>query len=149
MSNPKLPSAEEGAYAGDLGPRECWEILENDTKAVLIDVRTDAEFAYVGVPDLTSIGKDTKFVSWVLFPKNEANPQFIEQLAAVAPDRDARILFLCRSGIRSRFAAAAVTKAGYRHCYNILEGFEGDRDSAGHRSSIGGWKMSRLPWVQA
>ncbi len=148
MSNPQLPCAKEGAYEGDLEPRECWEFLENDANAVLIDVRTDAEFAYVGVPDLTCLGKDTKFISWVLFPKNEANPRFLEQLTDIASDLDTNILFLCRSGVRSRFAAAAATKAGYSHCYNILEGFEGDRDLAGHRGTIGGWKMARLPWIQ-
>ncbi len=148
MSNPQLPSAEEGAFTGDLTPVECWDILKKNSDAVLIDVRTDAEFVYVGVPDLASLGKEAKFVSWMLFPKNEPNPQFVEQLAAVAPDRDACLLFLCRSGIRSRFAAAAASKAGYRQCYNILQGFEGDRNSAGHRNTIGGWKMAKLPWIQ-
>lgn len=148
MSIPKLPSAEDGAYAGDIQPRESWEILGNDASAVLIDVRTDAEFSYVGVPDLASLGKETKFVSWLLFPNNQTNPQFLEQIAMMVPDQDAQILFLCRSGVRSRFAAEAATKAGYRRCFNILEGFEGDRNSAGHRSTIGGWKVAKLPWVQ-
>lgn len=148
MSNPKQPRAEDGAYAGDIQPRDSWEILQNDANAVLIDVRTDAEFAYVGVPDLAHLGKELKFVSWLLFPNNQTNPQFLDQIAIVAPDQDAQILFLCRSGVRSRYAAEAATRAGYRRCYNILEGFEGDRDSSGHRSTIGGWKVAKLPWVQ-
>ena len=148
MSNPIPPRAEDGAYAGDIKPRESWEILEKDANAVLIDVRTDAEFAYVGIPDLASLGKETKFVSWVMFPNNQVNPQFLQQIAMAAPDQDAQILFLCRSGVRSRFAAEAVTKAGYYRCYNILEGFEGDRNSTGHRSTIGGWKVAKLPWTQ-
>lgn len=149
MNKPKLPSAEEGAYAGDLNPRESWEVLENDANAVLVDVRTDAEFAFVGFPDLTGLGKETKFASWILFPSEEVNPAFIEQLAVVAPDRNAQILFLCRSGVRSRFAAAAGSKTGYSRCYNILEGFEGDMNSTGHRGTIGGWKVAGLPWTQS
>lgn len=148
MSDPKLPRAEEGAYSGDKVSRESWDILQKDVTAVLIDVRTDAEFSYVGVPDLSSLGKETKFASWILFPKNEINPEFLQQLAVAAPDREAQILFLCRSGVRSRFAAATATEAGYSNCYNILEGFEGDKNSTGHRGTIGGWKVAGLPWVQ-
>ncbi len=148
MNSPKPPRAEDGAYAGDIDPRECWETLQQDTNAVMIDVRTEAEFTYVGVPDLTSLGKEIKFVSWVLFPGNEVNPEFLRQLAVAAPDRNTPILFLCRSGVRSRYAAAAGTEAGYSHCYNIREGFEGERDSVGHRSTVGGWKVAGLPWTQ-
>ena len=148
MSDVKLPSAEEGAYAGDLDPRESWKVLKNDSKAMLIDVRTDAEFAYVGVPDLTRLGKETCFVSWVLFPDNRVNPEFLDQCAHAAPDQDTPILFLCRSGVRSRYAAEAATKAGYQRCYNVLEGFEGDRNAEGHRGIIGGWKVAGLPWGQ-
>lgn len=148
MAKPKPPKAEDGAYAGDLTPGETWEALSRDSAAVLVDVRTDAEFSYVGVPDLSTLGKETKFVSWVTFPKNERNPDFLDQLAAAAPDKAARVMFLCRSGVRSRFAAAAATDAGYRDCHNILEGFEGDKDPAGHRGTIGGWKVAGLPWTQ-
>ena len=148
MSDPIPPRAEDGAYAGDIEPRESWKILQKDTNAVLVDVRTDAEFSYVGVPDLSSLGKETKLISWILFPNNEVNPEFLDQLASVVPERDAQILFLCRSGVRSRFAASAVTEAGYDRCYNVLEGFEGDKNPAGHRSTIGGWKVAGLPWVQ-
>ncbi|MDH5355332.1 MAG: rhodanese-like domain-containing protein [Gammaproteobacteria bacterium] len=148
MNDPTPPKAEDGAYAGDKTPKDCWEVLQQDNHAVLVDVRTDAEFSYVGVPDLSSLGKETKLVSWLLFPGNQINPEFLSQLAIAAPDQEARVLFLCRSGVRSRYAAAAATAAGYHRCYNILEGFEGDRNSAGHRSSMGGWKVARLPWIQ-
>ena len=148
MSNPTPPRAEDGAYAGDKAPQESWETLQKDTKSVLIDVRTDAEFSYVGVPDLSSLGKETKFASWILFPNNEINPEFLRHLVVAAPDQETQMLFLCRSGVRSRFAAATATEAGYGNCYNILEGFEGDKNSAGHRSTIGGWKVAGLPWVQ-
>lgn len=149
MSESKLPSSEDGAYAGDLAPQQCWQLLKNDSKTILIDVRTEAEFAYVGVPDISSLNKSAKFIPWVLFPDNRLNPDFLAQCNAAAPDRDSPILFLCRSGVRSRFAAAAATRAGYQHCYNVLEGFEGDKDTSGHRNSIGGWRVAGLPWVQS
>ena len=148
MSKPKPPKAEDGAYAGDLTPKETWAALKSEAGAVLVDVRTDAEFSYVGVPDLETLGQETKFVSWVIFPKNDRNPDFLDQLAAAAPDKSAKVMFLCRSGVRSRFAAKTATDAGYQDCYNILEGFEGDKDTAGHRGTIGGWKVAGLPWKQ-
>lgn len=148
MSKSKLPSAEQGDYKGDLGPRQSWQILQQP-EAVLVDVRTDAEFAYVGVPDISSLGKEVKFVSWILFPENKPNEDFLKQMASAAPDTESPVLFLCRSGVRSRFAAAAATRAGYRECYNILEGFEGDKDNNGHRNTIGGWRVTGLPWSQS
>lgn len=148
MNDQTLPKAENGDYVGDKTPGECWEILQNDANAVLIDVRTDAEFSYVGVPELSSLAKETKFVSWILFPNDEVNPDFLRQLAVAAPDQNARVLFLCRSGVRSRYAAATATQAGYDRCYNILEGFEGDKNATGHRGTVGGWKVAGLPWIQ-
>ena len=148
MNKPKPPRAEDGAYAGDKTPQETWEALADASGAVLVDVRTDAEFAYVGVPDLAGLGKETKFAPWVLFPGGDANPNFMEQLKAAQPDPEKPVLFLCRSGVRSRFAAAAATLAGYTNCYNILEGFEGDKDPDGHRGTVGGWKVAGLPWTQ-
>lgn len=149
MNEAKLPSAEQGAYSADLDPQQSWQLLKSDPNAVLIDVRTDAEFAYVGIPDLSSLQKEVKLVSWILFPGNQPNPNFIDQCRQVAPDRNSAVLFLCRSGIRSRYAAEAATAAGYRQCYNVLEGFEGDRDPGGHRNTIGGWRVAGLPWVQS
>ena len=149
MSESKLPCSEDGAYAGDLTPQQCWELLNTDSGAILIDVRTEAEFAYVGVPDISRLNKTTQFVPWVLFPDNRPNPDFLAQCKAAAPDPQSPLLFLCRSGVRSRFAAAAATEAGYRHCYNVLEGFEGDKDINGHRNSIAGWRVAGLPWVQS
>ncbi len=148
MTKPKLPSAEDGAYVGDLSPKETWDALQSVSGAVLVDVRTDAEFSYVGVPDLAELGTEAKFVNWIVFPTGNANPDFLSQLQAAAPDKGAKVMFLCRSGVRSRFAAAAATQAGYADCYNILEGFEGDKDTAGHRGTIGGWKVAGLPWKQ-
>ncbi len=148
MIKPKPPSANEGAYAGDITPQETWNMLESQPGASLVDVRTDAEMLYVGMPVLDALGKDIKMVPWVLFPGGRDNPEFIVQLNTAVPDRDGQVLFLCRSGVRSRFAAALATDVGYKGCYNILEGFEGDKDAAGHRGLVNGWKVAGLPWKQ-
>lgn len=138
----------DGSYAGDVSPKEAWDILEKDPKAVLVDVRTHAEWAYVGLPDVSTIGKDLHMISWILFPKGEVNTEFTDDLEDQVPDKDATVLFLCRSGVRSIAAAEAATAAGYGKAYNILTGFEGDKDGDQHRGTVGGWKVEGLPWVQ-
>ena len=138
----------DGSYAGDISPKEAWDILEKDPKAVLVDVRTHAEWAYVGLPDVSTIGKDLHMISWILFPKGEVNTEFTDDLEDQVPDKDATVLFLCRSGVRSIAAAEAATAAGYGKAYNILNGFEGDKDGDQHRGTVGGWKVEGLPWVQ-
>lgn len=135
-------------YAGDILPKEAWELLEREPDAVLIDVRTAPEWHYVGAPDLAPLGRQAKFCEWVRFPDGAPNPRFVEQVAELAPDPEAPVLFLCRSGVRSKGAAVALTEAGYARCYNIAEGFEGDKDGTGHRGKAGGWKVAGLPWVQ-
>lgn len=135
-------------YAGDISPKDAWDVLEKDPKAVLVDVRTHAEWAYVGLPDVSGLGKDLKMISWVLFPKGEVNSEFTDDLIDQVPDKDATVLFLCRSGVRSIAAAKAATEAGFAKSYNVLEGFEGDKDPANHRGTVGGWKVKGLPWVQ-
>lgn len=135
-------------YAGDVTPGEAWEILKSEENAVLIDCRTTAEWSYVGNTDLGELGKEPANIAWKVFPAMEVNPAFDEEVAAAAPDKDTKLLFLCRSGVRSIAAAIAATNAGYNHAYNILEGFEGDKDDAGHRGAAGGWKARGLPWTQ-
>ncbi|GAB4147092.1 MAG: rhodanese-like domain-containing protein [Sphingomonadales bacterium] len=135
-------------YAGDIGPLEAWRILEADSHSVLIDVRTDAEWSFVGVPDLSPVGRQPLLLSWQVFPSMARNPEFEAALAGAAPDPARPMLFLCRSGARSAAAAAAMTAAGYSHCYNIAGGFEGDRDATGHRGTVNGWKVDGLPWIQ-
>lgn len=135
-------------YAGDLMPRDAFEILKNDPDAVLIDVRTDAEWNWVGVPDLSAIGKQVEFVPWVIFPTMQPNPDFVHQATSGRAKKDAPVIFLCRSGVRSKGAAIAVTAAGYAKCYNLAHGFEGDPDGEKHRGTTNGWKVDGLPWVQ-
>lgn len=126
-------------YAGALTPAEAYSLMQAGAK--LVDVRTVAELVYVGrVPGGV-------LVEWATYPNNARNPQFLDQLAQAAKPEDT-LLFLCRSGHRSHAAAAVATQAGYKDSYNILEGFEGDRDPAQQRGHLNGWRKAGLPWVQ-
>ena len=138
----------EETYAGDLSARKAWDLLSENPKAQLVDVRTDAEFSYVGSPDLSSLGKEVLAVQWKIFPDMDINPEFVDQVSSSGVDKDAPLLFLCRSGVRSLGAAEAMTAAGFRECYNVAGGFEGDRDAEGHRGTVAGWKVDGLPWRQ-
>lgn len=110
--------------------------------AKLVDVRTHAEWEYVGhIPE-------TVLIEWNTYPSGQRNPQFLEELQAKVAKTEAPVMFLCRSGARSHHAAMAATLAGYPNSYNIIEGFEGDKDAHGHRNSVGGWRAAGLPWVQ-
>ena len=126
-------------YAGALLPAEAHTMMKSGAR--LVDVRTRAELDWVGrVPGALPI-------EWNGYPGGKVNPDFLAQLAEVT-DRNEPVMFLCRSGNRSHFAAAVATQAGWSECYNILEGFEGDRDQNQHRSAVNGWKRAGLPWVQ-
>ena len=142
-------SSAEG-YAGDLSAEEAWELLKSDPRARLVDVRTRPEWNFVGLPDLEVLGRDVQLVEWQSFPSMQVNPGFVAETAeATGGDKDAPVLFLCRSGARSRSAAIAMTKAGYARAYNVAGGFEGDLDSERHRGRKNGWKASGLPWKQS
>lgn len=136
-------------YAGDLSPTEAWELLEKDHDAVLVDVRTKAEWSYVGIPELSSLGRHVVLIEWVAFPDGRRNAAFVDQLAEAGAAPEAPVIFLCRSGQRSIGAAEAATAAGYARAYNVLEGFEGVLDGDRHRGTNGGWKVAGLPWVQS
>lgn len=136
------------SYAGDLNPQEAWDLLEKDPNACLIDVRTTPEWQYVGLPMLDDLQKQTLCVSWLDYPANDVNPGFVEQVKQSGVRPDQTVLLICRSGARSRSAAIALTEAGFGRCINVAEGFEGDKDTAGHRGTVGGWKQAGLPWNQ-
>lgn len=142
----------ESGYAGDVSPQESWSSLTSDAGAQLIDVRTVAEWNFVGVPDLSQAGREALFCEWQHFPSGP-NPEFVQQVAEALKQTSYRpgaaLFFLCRSGGRSRAAAIAMSKAGYGPCFNISDGFEGGLDHERHRGSSGGWKASGLPWVQS
>jgi rhodanese-related sulfurtransferase len=129
-------------YAGALLPTEAYELTKTVPGAKLVDVRTRAEWDYVGrVPGSVPI-------EWQSYPSSQPNPDFLRELEA-RTEKDALVMFLCRSGARSHAAAAAASQIGYANSYNILEGFEGDKDAHGHRASVGGWQVAGLPWVQS
>ncbi|WP_028479457.1 rhodanese-like domain-containing protein [Nocardia sp. CNY236] len=137
------------SYAGDITPEQAWDLLHSHSDAVLVDVRTEAEWRFVGVPDTSSVGRPTVLVEWA-DSAGARNETFLEQLTHALGDHDpdAPVVFLCRSGQRSRGAAITATSAGYRTCYNVLDGFEGPLDEFGHRGGAG-WRRLGLPWRQS
>jgi len=136
------------SYAGDITPLQAWKMLSDNPRAVLVDVRTDAEWRFVGVPDLSSIGRDVVYIEW-----NTTNGTHNENFAAELRDRippgdeERPVVFLCRSGNRSIGAAETATAAGITPAYNVLHGFEGHLDADGHRGETG-WRADGLPWIQ-
>lgn len=133
-------------YAGAVTPQEAYSLLQQYPNIKLVDVRTNAERDWVGrvaVPEPKHAA-----VQWSLYPGGTPNPEFVAQLSEVA-DKDTVLLFLCRSGVRSRHAAKLATENGYANSFDILEGFEGDKDAQGHRKTVSGWCKAGLPWLGA
>ncbi|HLS77966.1 MAG TPA: rhodanese-like domain-containing protein [Nocardia sp.] len=137
------------SYAGDITPSQAWELLRDNPGAVLIDVRTEAEWRFVGVPDTGSIDRPTVLIEWV-DGTGSPNPRFAEQLSKALAGRDpeAPAIFLCRSGQRSAHAAGVATDLGITPAYNVIDGFEGPLDADGHRGGAG-WRAEGLPWRQS
>lgn len=132
-------------YAGAVTPKEAYELVQN-AGAKLVDVRTNAERDWVGrvaIPESQHTA-----VQWSTYPGGVPNPEFASQLDTVAKKDDV-LLFLCRSGVRSKHAAKLATEHGYANCFDILEGFEGDKDAEGHRKTVSGWCKAGLPWTGA
>jgi rhodanese-related sulfurtransferase len=129
-------------------PSQVWQALGSDPLAHMVDVRTDAEWAYVGFPDLSAVGKRIATISWQVFPQMQVNAGFIDALRAAGFTPEHKLFFLCRSGVRSLHAAEAATDAGFPHSFNIADGFEGPPDGEGHRGTVAGWKVEGLPWRQ-
>ncbi len=130
------------AYEGALTPKEAHEIWQLAPGAKLVDVRTRAELDWVGrIPQAIEI-------EWQSYPGNKPNPQFLELLRH-SVNHESLLMFICRSGIRSNSAAKAASEAGFVDCYNVLEGFEGDKDAGGRRNLVGGWRYHGLPWTQS
>jgi rhodanese-related sulfurtransferase len=135
-------------YAGDVAPTTAWKILSEYKDAILIDCRTRAEWNYVGLPDLETLGKKPALIEWQVFPSMQPNPEFVAALSGALADKEAPLLFVCRIGARSAAAAKAMTAAGYSTCLNVADGFEGPLDAQAKRGTAGGWKAVGLPWRQ-
>ena len=132
----------------DISPAQAWSQLRSDPAARLVDVRTQPEWTYVGVPDLTETGRQIVLLSWLVYPSNARNEAFATQLAAQGITPETPLYLLCRSGVRSRAAGEFLAAQGYGRCFNIQDGFEGPLDQARHRGGHAGWKASGLPWLQ-
>lgn len=131
------------SYTGAVTPPEAYTLLQELPGARLVDVRTQAEWSWVGqVPGALTI-------EWNTWPAGQRNPQFAESLQQEVPDKDTPLLFMCRSGARSHAAAELAKELGYNQVYNVLEGFEGDKNEAGQRNKVNGWRFHGLPWQQS
>ena len=138
------------SYAGDITPLEAWKLLSDNPRAVLVDVRTEAEWRFVGVPDLSSLGREVVYIEWNASDgtRNESfADELKERVPPAAADEERPVVFLCRSGNRSIGAAEVATEAGLTPAYNVLDGFEGHLDANGHRGETG-WRAVGLPWKQ-
>ncbi len=147
-----MSSSTSPEYAGDLGIAQAWDLLEREPQAQLVDVRTVAEWNFVGLPELSSLDRRAHCIEWQSFPTMQPNTNFAadaaETLQTAGAGHQTPILFLCRSGARSRAAAMAMTRAGFEKAFNIAGGFEGDLNGEGHRGATNGWKAAGLPWRQ-
>jgi rhodanese-related sulfurtransferase len=136
----------------DVDVATTWGGLNSKAGSQLVDVRTRAEWTYVGIPDLAPIGKRAVLVEWQTFPDQSLDPRFVERLSgelkALGVQLDDDLYFICRSGSRSMAAARAMAQAGFRCCHNVAGGFEGPLDDLRHRGTVGGWKAAGLPWLQ-
>jgi rhodanese-related sulfurtransferase len=132
-------------YKGNLKPAEAYQRLQDSPNAWLIDVRTLPEWQFVGLPAVERLVR----VSWQEYPTMQVNEDFVRLVQDAGVAKDAEVFLICRSGARSAAAATALTQAGFANCYNVAEGFEGDKDEHGRRGSVGGWKAAGLPWVQS
>jgi len=131
-------------------PKEAYEILQQQKDAVLIDVRSSMEYEYVGHP------LNALHVALKQPPTWETEQSFVknvelalQQITEQKGSPDIPILMMCRSGARSALAAEMLITEGYTNVYNVLEGFEGDKDENGHRNTVNGWRFHNLPWEQS
>ena len=138
----------ENLHTYELTSSECFDQLSKISNSYLIDVRTTPEWEFVGVPDLSSINKNVIFISWQLYPEMNINSLFENQVTKSNIKKDDKLFLICRSGSRSFDAAKFLSSVGYYYCFNIADGFEGDKNSLNQRSTINGWKYNNLPWKQ-
>jgi rhodanese-related sulfurtransferase len=132
----------------NISPVDVWHALRTDPDAQMVDVRTDAEWNFVGLADLSEARKTPALIPWQMFPSMAVNPAFVDQMRQAGLKPEHKIYFLCRSGVRSMAAAQAAIVAGFPHAFNIADGFEGPPDGEGHRGMVAGWKAADLPWRQ-
>ncbi|GAB5374738.1 MAG: rhodanese-like domain-containing protein [Acuticoccus sp.] len=131
----------------DVSPADAYDaLMKGDAR--LVDVRTRAEWTFVGLPDLSGTANELLLLEWQVFPDMAIDPEFGQTLESACPHKATALYFLCRSGARSLSAAREMKSRGYEHVYNVADGFEGPPDGAGQRGKLAGWKASSLPWRQ-
>lgn len=136
------------ASVPDVTAQQAWDAIRTDPDAALVDVRTDAEWNFVGLPELGEAGKQPLLIPWQVYPSMQVNGAFAEHLRKAGLTPEHKLYFLCRSGARSLAAGQAAQEAGFPHAFNVADGFEGPVDPVGHRGTAGGWKAEGLPWRQ-
>ncbi|HUJ03922.1 MAG TPA: rhodanese-like domain-containing protein [Rhizomicrobium sp.] len=140
-------------YAGDVECSDVWNMLKAEPRAQLIDVRTRPEWTFVGLPEISALGRSVLCAEWQSYPDMAIDRDFVTsvagQLAQAGADKNTALFFICRSGARSASAARAMTAAGFTRAYNVAGGFEGDMDDERHRGKRNGWKATGLPWRQS
>jgi rhodanese-related sulfurtransferase len=132
----------------NVAPTQTWEALQANENAQLVDVRTDVEWNFIGLPDLSAAGKEPILIPWQVYPAMQRNPSFEDSLRAAGLTPDQPVYFICRTGGRSMAAAQAAEAAGFPNVFNVADGFEGPPDATGHRGTTAGWKAADLPWRQ-
>jgi rhodanese-related sulfurtransferase len=132
----------------DVSPRAAWQELAQDRDAMLVDCRTDAEWNFVGIPDVSELQKQVVLIPWQVYPSMQVNGAFAEHLRRAGATPETKLYFICRSGARSLAAGQAAQAAGFPSAFNVADGFEGPVDAEGHRGTVAGWKADGLPWRQ-
>jgi len=140
------------SYKGDVSAADCWSSLATQEDGFLVDVRTHAEWNFVGFPAVPEGRADPIFAEWQRYPTMAVDPDFASRVSAAIEaaggTKASPVYFLCRSGARSMASAAALTALGFENCFNVADGFEGPPDEEGHRGRVAGWKAAGLPWSQ-
>ncbi len=141
-------------FVKQITPQDAFVELKKDQNAVLVDVRTFEEFNFVGFVNPSDFGNRMVMLPWQLYPEMIENPDFAQNLAeslkqlGLENNGEIKLFFLCRTGGRSEAAANFSANCGYKNCYNIIYGFEGELNAGFHRGLVNGWKASSLPWRQ-
>lgn len=141
--------SQDGRDVGEVTAAETFEAMAGNDQARLVDVRTRAEWTFVGIPQPSGSGENPVLIEWQRFPEMDVTPDFPNQLQKACPDKSAPLYFICRSGGRSLAAAQLAASLGYERCFNVTDGFEGPPDPEGHRGTVAGWKAAGLPWRQS
>ena len=137
-----------------INPNNAWKDLRENPNSILVDVRTTIEHKFVGVVNDSKLENKMILLEWLIFPLMEENNEFQNQIEESLNSifkeniKETKLYFLCKTGVRSNMAAQFMSNLGYKNCYNIINGFEGDYNEKQQRGFVNGWKANNLPWIQ-